>query len=1081
MRTIKSITLILLLFLLSTSVSAQVRFYFDDFEKWRGWDLQDEFEIDTCLGLGQTDPITPFSGSRVLGSDLSGLGTDPGNHEPSLTSRQCQATSPPIDCRNYTGVHLKFQRWLNIFQCDWDTARIEVSNDGGASWSPLYMNPSGAAVEDLAWTPMDYDISAIADGQADVRIRFSIGGTSTVVNRGGWNVDDFELTGIYNCASTEIDLYDSFESGYLSNWYQDGLDDFDWTILSGPTPSTNTGPDQGFNGSTYYIYTEATGNLNNTSSLISPCLDLSSYDAPVLEFFFHMYCGNADDAMGSMYVDIEHIPGSNIWTPVWVINGNQGYQWIKQVIDLTPYKDNVFRLRIRGVISWGFWSDMAVDQLSIKDELCAFSPMSINPSRTCPGTSVTIDMDQSDASYKWYTAPGGTLLTIGETYTTPVLSGTTTYYVEKLAGSSLDSLKTTFAGGNGHQGVMFNVVAKNTITIDSLDISFDEPAGTIIPVDLYVRSKSYIGSETNPSLWYLHSRDTLTSAGDNVPVRLNINAITLNATDTLAFYLTTTDVAYLVNYTNGSTNFSDTNMTITSGVGKAYPFGTTVSNRMFNGRLYYHTRSLTSQFTVDASRTGFMMQVEAVKAIAIEGFDLHLDLGANIGLALFVKEGDYAGFENDPSAWLRFDSVAAFNPTSGSIIRYNLQNELIIPAGETYSLYLTVHGSTFYYNTGSNMQFENKQLRIIRGTAIDYPFSATYWNNRNLNTRVHYREVSDCSENGEVTVMVPDLPYPNVPDETICMGDSAVLTVPGPAGNYFWWDAPIGGSLLASGNTYTTPNYPAVGTHDFFVEEVGVVTGDTLASTFAAGNSQDGSMFNITALAEDVMIDSLGCVPRDDARYFIEVYYREGGYAGYENDPAAWTLYKRYLFPMVNGENRLVLPMSGLMIPAGTTYGFYVTSVDNNIRYTSIDTSVTDAYITFESGTGNIYPFDEIFTPRTFNGSVYYTVGSTCTSGRSQVTVSVEDCTGISEESGNDHLSIYPNPSDGILNIALDQYQGEVEVTVSSLQGNLLISRMFECNGNTLQQLDLSSLPTGVYLLRTTGNDLQVTKRIVIQ
>ena len=59
----------------------------------------------------------------------------------------------------------------------------------------MWRNPSGSHVLDGSWQEVEYDISAIADGVADVRLRYvlqSDGG----LELGGWNLDDVEVYSI---------------------------------------------------------------------------------------------------------------------------------------------------------------------------------------------------------------------------------------------------------------------------------------------------------------------------------------------------------------------------------------------------------------------------------------------------------------------------------------------------------------------------------------------------------------------------------------------------------------------------------------------------------------------------------------------------------------------------------------------------------------------------------------------------------------------------------------------------------------------------------------------------------------------
>ena len=72
---------------------------------------------------------------------------------------------------------------------------LEVSNDG-SNWTELWSNGTSATMES-SWTLHEYDISATADDQETVYIRWSY----EVVNGfayaySGWNLDDVEVWGM---------------------------------------------------------------------------------------------------------------------------------------------------------------------------------------------------------------------------------------------------------------------------------------------------------------------------------------------------------------------------------------------------------------------------------------------------------------------------------------------------------------------------------------------------------------------------------------------------------------------------------------------------------------------------------------------------------------------------------------------------------------------------------------------------------------------------------------------------------------------------------------------------------------------
>ncbi len=131
---------------------------------------------------GNNDPTSGFTGSNVYGYNLSG---DYTNNMP-----ERHLTTGAIDCGDLEAVSVKFQRWLNVEQPTYDHAYLRVSNDGVA-WTTLWQN--GAVVEDNAWSEHEFDISAVADGQSTVYLRWTQGTTDGSWLYSGWNIDDVEI------------------------------------------------------------------------------------------------------------------------------------------------------------------------------------------------------------------------------------------------------------------------------------------------------------------------------------------------------------------------------------------------------------------------------------------------------------------------------------------------------------------------------------------------------------------------------------------------------------------------------------------------------------------------------------------------------------------------------------------------------------------------------------------------------------------------------------------------------------------------------------------------------------------------
>ena len=156
---------------------------------------------------GSPDPTSGYTGSNVLGYNLNG------DYENDLSPTK-YLTMTALDCRDTTGIKLRFRRWLGVEQPLYDHAYIEVSNNG-TSWQVIWEN--GVEVTDSSWSLVEYDISSVADNQQTVYIRWGIGTTDSSWRYCGWNIDDIEILGITAFDTDEDGLPDSWEMQYFGD------------------------------------------------------------------------------------------------------------------------------------------------------------------------------------------------------------------------------------------------------------------------------------------------------------------------------------------------------------------------------------------------------------------------------------------------------------------------------------------------------------------------------------------------------------------------------------------------------------------------------------------------------------------------------------------------------------------------------------------------------------------------------------------------------------------------------------------------------------------------------------------------
>jgi hypothetical protein len=147
-----------------------------------------------------------------------------------------------------------------------------------------------------------------------------------------------------------------------------------------------------------------------------------------------------------------------------------------------------------------------------------------------------------------------------------------------------------------------------------------------------------------------------------------------------------------------------------------------------------------------------------------------------------------------------------------------------------------------------------------------------------------------------------------------------------------------------------------------------------MTTTVAADNRFAGNMFDLTANT-DLHITGFDMHIIDIGMETVEVYYKVGTYAGFETTPAAWTLLGTADVNSLGLGNPTFVPIGGLAIPAGQVYGLYLQSTTSSINYLNGSSTYTDTNMTLDLGVGLAPDFGNVFSPRTWNGRIYYFTG----------------------------------------------------------------------------------------------------------
>jgi len=552
----------------------------------------------------------------------------------------------------------------------------------------------------------------------------------------------------------------------------------------------------------------------------------------------------------------------------------------------------------------------------------------------CAGNIVTLTATAPGGVYEWYDlSSGGTLLGTGAGYTTPVLTTTTTYYVQ-----------TTVNGCNSARTAV-------TITVNPIvDPEFQYSSGT------YCKS----GPPTTPA-----------------PIIYTSGGGTFSAPAGLVFFSTSTgeiDVVlsvigtYRITFTNNSpcprSTFAD--VTITNAP---------VATFSYSGPFCQQATNPIPVFPVGSSAGVFSASPFGLDFFNTSTGEINLDtslpgtytitntIAASVGCAEAIAT-----------------SQVTINPTPASPTAPGAT----ICSGTTTTLTATAPGGTYeWYNAASG--------GTSLGTGASYVTPAL-----TANTTYYVQTtVGGCiSARTAVTVIVSPIPAaPIVSGATICAGSVTTLTAFATGGTYQWYDAASGGTLLGSGAGYTTPVLTTTTTYYVQTTDNGCISVRTAvtvtvnpipaAPTISGDTICTGSATTLTATAPG------GTYGWYDAASGGNLLATSAGYT----TPVLTTTTTYYVQTTVNGctSARTPVTVSITSIPAVPTASGTTICSGSTATLTATLPGGTYQWYDAASG-GNLLATGAGYTTPVLTTTTTYYVQTTvngCTSARTPVTVSI--------------------------------------------------------------------------------------------
>jgi hypothetical protein len=339
------------------------------------------------------------------------------------------------------------------------------------------------------------------------------------------------------------------------------------------------------------------------------------------------------------------------------------------------------------------------------------------------------------------------------------------------------------------------------------------------------------------------------------------------------------------------------------------------------------------------------------------------------------------------------------------------------------------------------------------------------------NYTISVQDANNCSQSNNTTIgsSATNFSLTTSGNQTICSGDAITISASGvPTGGNYVWNQGIGNGASHSISPNTNTNYTVVAT-----DANGCSISETITITVNTTPSVTISATNATICeGETTTLVATGA----------QSYTWNTGASG-----SALTVSPN------NTSTYSVIGQNGTCSSASITQTITVnplpTIVANANNTTVLINESIDFDVTGSNATNYDWDFGDGSTSVLANDSHSYASAGTyvatltgelngCTS-IDNITIVVDDASSV-EEQLSWSVNFYPNPSEGIVNIQLNNIVSPMQLDVFDVQGKLVMIPVLIGSNENIKTIDFSTLNEGVYILSFGNERERINKRITI-
>ncbi len=510
--------------------------------------------------------------------------------------------------------------------------------------------------------------------------------------------------------------------------------------------------------------------------------------------------------------------------------------------------------------------------------------------------------------------------------------------------------------------------------------------------------------------------------------------------------------------------------------------------------------NLTAGLAGGNNHRGNMFDIYATNAVTITSFDAH-PMG-NTTIEIYYRTSPFFGFETSSTGWTLIGSAAVTAQPFGTATPVPVPVNVTIPAGQTYSFYVTSTNTSVSLNytdgtTEGATWASDANITFRQGVGMEYPFAngGGVFRPRVWNGIIHYTipgassylwntsattqtispvinasgqfivqaNVTGCPSLADtINIQMSTPPVNAGADQAICEGDMVILSGTG-AASYVWNQSVTDGVAFSP---VSTASYVVTGT-----DSIGCTKNDTvsvivnqLPVVIANASSQtvcEGTNVTLTGSGavsytwDNGVTDAVPFAPTTTVTYTV---------TGTDANGCIDT-------------NQVTVNVDTLPVSS-----FTFNTIGGEVTFTN--TSVDGVTYSWDFGDGSALSND-LDPTHTYTSNGSYTVILSVTNGCG-TTVTSQTVTILTIGIKSAHASSFvvaPNPSNGYFNLTLpSEVDGRILVEVRDTKGSLVHSSIENKGNGTIQKvIDLTSLAGGVYFMKIETNKSAEIVKIIVE